>query len=274
MAKITLSLSNADQLLTFSMDERDRKDYVVFAALKDGLAFYEEPFPAYLASLLGRLKGTFLDIGANTGLYALLAAAADPAISIHAFEPVKEIAEAFLLNADLNPMLKERLTLHRVALTDFTGEALFHETMNPYFMTTTSGLNAEFSKAHGETRHYLVPTQTLDGFMSESSIDNLSFIKIDVEGHEKEVMVGAETTILTHRPFIGIELLWDADYDYFEKFLLNNGYVDAILQPGSFRQTYFPEFIRDGWNHIFIPEERLSLAAECARACDLRILAD
>jgi FkbM family methyltransferase len=272
MAVTSLNLTIHDQRLSFDMDDRDGKDYVVYAALKDGLACYEEPFPTYLSALLARLKGTFFDIGANTGLYALLAASVDQQVKVEAFEPVDLIADGFLLNASINPSLRERLRLHRLALTDFTGEALFHETSNPHFMTTTSGLNAEFSKAHGETRHYLVPAMTLDVFMTENPIDDLSFIKIDVEGHEKEVLRGAEATILMRRPFVGVELLWDADYDFVERFLLSNGYIDAILQPGSLRLTQFPEYIRDGWNHVLVPEEQRGLAEEVAHVCGLRVI--
>jgi FkbM family methyltransferase len=272
MAIVSLTLTINDRALSFDMDDRERKDYVVFAALKDGLACYEEPFPAYLAGLLARLKGTFLDVGANTGLYALLAAAVDEQVMVQAFEPVDTVADGFMRNAGINPQLGPRLTLNRLALTDFTGEALFHETSNPHFMTTTSGLNAEFSKAHGETRHYLVPAMTLDAFMTENPIEDLSFIKIDVEGHEKEVLRGAEATILMRRPFIGVELLWDADYDFVERFLIANGYIDAILQPGTLRFTQFPEYIRDGWNHILVPEERRGLAEEVARVCGLKII--
>ena len=272
MTIVKLSLSINDRELSFEMDDREGKDYVVYAALKDGLACYEEPFPTYLAGLLAELKGTFLDVGANTGLYALLAAATHPSITIEAFEPVDHIADSFLRNMEINASFKQRFKLHRFALTDFTGEALFHETSNPHFMTTTSGLNAEFSKAHGETRHYLVPALTLDAFISDNQIEDLSFIKIDVEGHEKEVLRGSEAAVLTRRPFIGVELLWDADYDFIEKFLLSNDYIDAILQPGSLRFTRFPEYIRDGWNHILVPEEHRGLAEQVAHACKLKIL--
>jgi FkbM family methyltransferase len=274
LTHVTLSLSLADRLLSFTMDDRERQDYVVYAALKDGLAGYEEPFPAYLASLVCALKGSVVDVGANTGLYSLLAAAASSEVVVHAFEPVAAVADGFVLNAALNSPLKDRLQLHRIALSDFFGEALFHETMNPYFMTTTSGLNAAFSKSHGETKTYLVPTTTLDACVMDKGLGDISFIKIDVEGHEKEVIAGAEMTVLTRRPFIGVELLWDADYAYFEKFLLDNGYVDGVLQPGSLRFTYFPEFIKDGWNHILIPEEQRHLAEACAREIGLRVVTD
>jgi FkbM family methyltransferase len=271
MTHVTLSLSLAERQLSFTMEDRERQDYVVYAAMKDGLAGYEEPFPAYLASIVSRMQGCVLDIGANTGLYSLLAAAAAPDVQVHAFEPVASVSAGFMLNAGLNPALQKRLHLHQVALSDFFGEALFHETMNPHFMTTTSGLNAAFSQAHGKTRTYLVPTTTLDAFVLEKEIGEISFIKIDVEGHEKEVVEGAQATILTRRPIIGIELLWDADYAWFERFLLDYGYIDGVLQPGSLRFTHFPEFIKDGWNHILVPEERRGLAEECGRELGLRI---
>ena len=47
----------------------------------------------------------------------------------------------------------------------------------------------------------LVPTYRLDSL----SIDNVGFMKIDVEGHEESVIIGAEQTIRRCRPILLIE---------------------------------------------------------------------
>ena len=57
-------------------------------------------------------------------------------------------------------------------------------------------------------------TITLDNYLSELNIDkNISLIKIDVEGHEWEVLEGSQHTINRHKPIIYIEV-WDKIGDY------------------------------------------------------------
>ena len=48
-----------------------------------------------------------------------------------------------------------------------------------------------------------VPVSTLDNYLEVNQIkDCIDFIKIDVEGHELEVIYGAEKTIQNYRPVI------------------------------------------------------------------------
>lgn len=255
--------------LSFIMDDHDGHDFIVHTALKHGLSGYEEPFPAFIVSLVTTLRGDVLDIGANTGLYSLLAASASDDVTVHAFEPVPGIADGFVLNAGLNASLRERLHLHRLAISDVVGEAVLHETQHRHFMSTTSGLNAEFSMSHGRTVAYPVRVTTLDAFVADQGIGAISFIKVDVEGHEREVIAGALGTVRSHRPFFGVELLREADFAYFTRFLRDHGYVDGALRPGSLRLTQAPEFIQNGWNHILIPEEKRDLAKACAASIGL-----
>src|SRR6185437_2969670 len=59
---------------------------------------------------LARSARGVLDIGANTGFYALAAACVAPEAEVHAFEPVARIAGMLRLNCEANPGL--RITVH------------------------------------------------------------------------------------------------------------------------------------------------------------------
>ena len=73
---------------------------------------------------------------------------------------------------------------------------------------------------------YTVEVKTLDNFVQLHRIDRVDMLKIDVEGMDVDVLVGARTTIKQHRPKIfieytnGIESMYDrvieelAPYDY------------------------------------------------------------
>ena len=43
-------------------------------------------------------------------------------------------------------------------------------------------------------------------FLLENSIDDLAFVKIDVEGHEDSVLMGAQNTIKMERPVLMVEI--------------------------------------------------------------------
>ena len=51
-----------------------------------------------------------------------------------------------------------------------------------------------------------VPTTTIDEFVKELQIDRLDFIKIDTDGHEFEVLLGARKAIERFKPQIIFEL--------------------------------------------------------------------
>jgi FkbM family methyltransferase len=256
----------------FAMKTIGGFDHIVALVKKYGLAAYEEPFPAFLAAVLRRRQGLFIDVGANTGLYALLAASLSERAIVHAFEPVIAIADALEQNIHLNPGFATRLILHRIALSQFEGEALIHETENTLgFIATTSSLSAEFSRTQNVNRSYLVPTSTLDSFVNENEIEDIALIKIDVEGHEKQVLLGAESTVLSRRPLLAVEMLGNAEFDFFDQFLQENGYIDGVLRPGSLRFASRTEYVSDGWNHVLIPEEQADFAAHCAETIGLRI---
>jgi FkbM family methyltransferase len=225
-----------------------------------------------MSVLLRELGGCFLDVGANTGLYTLMAAAVRPDLVVHAFEPLVTISDILARNIRLNPSTQSRITVHRIALSNVTGEADFFETINPHgLLTTSSGLNEAFSRKCGETRLHRAPTITMDDWCAQQNLGDIALIKIDVEGFEREVVLGARNILSSRRPPIGIELLGDADFDYFSGFLKRHNYIDCVLTPGRMKFASTPVFVAEGWNHMFIPEELGGLALRCARQVGLQI---
>lgn len=62
---------------------------------------------------------------------------------------------------------------------------------------------------------------TIDNHVEREKLDNINFIKIDVDGYELRVLRGAEKTIMRYRPLILIELSYMIDDigDSVEEFL-------------------------------------------------------
>ena len=265
MALVGFDFAAARASGRFVMDDMAGRDHVVALARAGGLAGYEPPYMSFIGALLGEAGGAFLDVGANTGLAALMAAAARPDITVFAFEPLAPVFDALLHNIGLNPALAPRVVPDRVALSDANGETVFHETINPHgLFSTSSGLNAAFSAQLGETRQHRVATQTLDAWVEQHGVRHISFIKVDVEGHEAAVLKGAARTASLLRPAIGVELLGGAEFGAVAAFLAAHDYVDCVLTPGHFSSGSAPAFVPEGWNHVLFPRERMELARDCA----------
>ncbi len=272
MTATPITLDSAGGPIAFVMEDCDGLDHVVALIKTSGLAGYETPYPALVAALVRALPGTMLDVGANTGLFALLAAAARSNIAVHAFEPLPSIRLRMMNNLALNPALAPRIILHTRALSDRMGEATFYETINPYgLLTTSSTLDAPFAHEHGEVRKHKMQTSTLDSWAQTLELSEIGFIKMDVEGHEQAVLAGACDTVQRFRPTLGIELLSAAKFEFFEAFLAEYDYVDCSTTADTLVIGPKVRFVPGGWNHLFAPIERLPTIVEAAHAVGLAI---
>ena len=73
-----------------------------------------------LQTLLAHKHGSVLDIGANVGIYSLLAAYAG--LTVLAFEPMPRNRALLAATLCANPVLARRITVHPVALGERRGE--------------------------------------------------------------------------------------------------------------------------------------------------------
>jgi FkbM family methyltransferase len=122
---------------------------------------------------------TFMDIGANAGAYALVAAkAGGPMSRVIAVEPQAEMRRRMLFNARQNGM--ENLEVTGVALADYEGEDVMRMVAGNLGGTALTG--------PGEASGEAVRVTTLPTLMSELRIDRIDAMKIDVEGGELNIL--------------------------------------------------------------------------------------
>ena len=133
---------------------------------------------------------SFYDIGANVGSYTLLAAATG-VTTIVSFEPSAATSARLERNIVFNG-LSGVVTVHRVALGEQTGEVRFSQEHD-----TTNHVLAE-----GEycSQAEIVAVRRFDDFYSSG---RPSFIKMDVEGFESQVLAGA-TAALNDPALLGL----------------------------------------------------------------------
>ncbi|MBL7951194.1 MAG: FkbM family methyltransferase [Flavobacteriales bacterium] len=148
---------------------------------------------------------TILDIGANTGVYAMLAQAVNPDATIIAVEPVARVFQKLQANAALNGA---RVHTVCAAVSDHTGTATLYDLPDSEHVLSVS-LDPEWNKQSTRLRPVEVPTTTVLDLLRTHGKEKASLLKIDVETHEPAVLEGCGTLLKEHRPTLLIELLND-----------------------------------------------------------------
>jgi FkbM family methyltransferase len=177
------------------MDTEPENAEAYFRQLIAEEAAQGEPELLLLPTLL-RGAGTAIDVGANRGIYAF--ALSQIAREVHAFEPHPDFAER------ARRMLGARAIVHQLALSNARGRASFFVPIADD--GTELHLAGNLKNTHAQfQRQKVIDTEiaTLDSF----ALSEVTFIKVDVEGSELEVLEGGRATIARDRPTLLIELL-------------------------------------------------------------------
>lgn len=161
-----------------------------------GLTGLRDPMLGRLETLVDR-RGRAVDVGANNGMYAY--ALMRLSESVEAFEPQPLCVESLRAYAARNA----RLHVHQCGLSDHDGEAtLYVPIMRSRFRNFMATGLASLHETNGDAKRISVALKRLDDF----AFDDVSFIKIDVEGHESAVIDGAAATIARCRPTLLVEI--------------------------------------------------------------------
>jgi FkbM family methyltransferase len=192
----------------------------------------------HLAKIAGS-SGIALDIGANNGGYT------------YPLSKLFSRVYAFEINEDVTDWIRaydaDNIEIIHCGLSSAAGTARFYiPVLNGVTLDGWGSLDrANLQEADGH-REKDVGLARLDDF----GIRGIGFIKIDVEGHEVEVLQGAIETIRECRPTVLIEVrernlalvdAWFRDLEYRRRRL-----EDLVGVPGE------PE------NFIYVPNERLA----------------
>ena len=136
-------------------------------------------------------SGTAIDIGANVGVYTY--ALSRLGLRVEAFEPLPTCARA------IGAYRSKSVRVHEVALSSRSGEREIFVPRDSNVMRTAL---ASFSRPSGVCETVRVSVRQLD----EYAFSDVVFIKIDVEGHELEVLRGASATIAKSHPLLLVEI--------------------------------------------------------------------
>lgn len=127
-----------------------------------------------------RKNGIVIDAGANMGVFSVFAAATHPNATIYAFEPASATFEILKENTKyysnikvFNSGLGEKVKIASLVITNNSGQNYIGNKGVPVNIETIDGLNLP-----------------------------VSFIKMDTEGYEANILKGAMETIKKYKPVI------------------------------------------------------------------------
>ncbi|MDP4625470.1 MAG: FkbM family methyltransferase [Akkermansiaceae bacterium] len=136
--------------------------------------------------------GIYFDVGANLGFYVLIEGtySGSNLEKIYAFEPLPENAAILRTNVSLNK-LDASVVVNECAMSDKPGVSSFQQEGH-----SNLGHLDDFGSILPEGSHSIdVKVDTIDDFCSREKIEQINFLRMDVEGHEDKVLAGAKHTL-------------------------------------------------------------------------------
>jgi FkbM family methyltransferase len=188
------------------------------------------------------------DVGANCGAMSLQYAQSFPSGRIYAFEPTHYAYSKLLKNLELNPELAEHITAVQSFISSQTSQ---QPDIKAYSSWKVGGdTKGNRHRIHGGTTESAegVPSVSLDDFCAQNGIEKLYFIKIDTDGHELEVLKGAQQVIRRFRPFIifevGLYIMEEVAISFDDYLSFFNRMDYSLVDSGSRREINADNYLR------------------------------
>jgi len=169
---------------------------------------------------------TVIDIGGNCGLFCI--PVEKNGYTVYSFEPVKMNVDLLVLNKKENNC--NNLHIVPKALTNKIGKRNIYI---PYCSDNTS-FNQNVAVSNMKKKDYIEETVeciTFDSWINENDTIDVGFIKIDVQGFEKEVLEGMQNFLKNcHGVYLFIE--WDGSHTNQAGFTLKE--LEDYIYPNGF----------------------------------------
>jgi FkbM family methyltransferase len=144
----------------------------------------------------------FFDVGANAGVYSYQASHYTEKSNIYAFEPIPDTYK--IVKKALN-----KINLYNLAFSNAIEQKRKFKIpiVQSKKLDTRGTLNTEYAEIDETTFKIIeVNTTTLDEFIKNHPLKRLDYLKIDVEGHENEVIKGGTNVISSFKPILQVEI--------------------------------------------------------------------
>lgn len=225
-----------------------------------GIGGYEPSMMSWFLALCETAgPGAVWDIGANLGVYALLARAYSDR-EVVGFEPTPDLAHWGRHLARINSL---DYRLEQLAAGDSAGIATL------YLSNTSDSSNSLAEGFRASSRQLDVLVEPLDRYADRTG-STPAIMKIDTEATEHLVLRGAERVVSTQRPWIFCEVLASrAPEQHLTSMMTVHGYRFFHLDgsdPLVERDTVVGDRTYQNMNYLFAPTELDDRTTSAARA--------
>jgi FkbM family methyltransferase len=215
---------------------------------------------AYVRALLRSLlepSSTCIDVGAHTGVFLRQFLEFAPQARHLAFEALPHLADGLKKSFPT-------VEVHAVALSDHTGTSEFQYLPD---RPAWSGLRQQPYPNKAKVQPIRVPVRRLDDIVPADT--RITFLKIDVEGAELEVLRGAEQTLRRDKPVVYFECgkihhthystTPDQVFDFLEScglgtFLLDQTRLTKREFAADYESSFASGYDRNAWgNYLAMP---------------------
>lgn len=231
------------------MLESDGRDSIASRIFWNGADGYEPESLVPFRNLAQSAKGV-LDIGANCGVYALIAAAANPQAAVVAFEPVPEVFGYLRRNVVINGF--HNVTVEALAVGANDGDVEFF-VPDVLALPTRGSTLPDFRPGGRKVR---VQCVTVDSYLRANELPPIDLVKIDAEGSEPAVLAGARDTIRTCRPIVMCEVLDEPTGSAIDRELSSQSYEYYAMKQAGLRELSAVKGGPNFKNLLLVPAER------------------
>ncbi len=190
---------------------------------------YEDDQINYLINKIKIYKPEyFLDIGAHGGLYSIILQKKFADLNIFAFEPDLQNRYQLYSNLFLNEF-ENKIKVYDFGLSSKNTEV-------PFGILKKTNRGAKRIKDNGD---YKISVKTLDKIFTKKRKN--CFLKIDVEGHEKEVIFGSQKVLKENNCFLQVEITNNKNFKEFNSLMNNLGYYLI----NKIKDYYFSNYIKN-----------------------------
>ncbi len=144
-----------------------------------------------------RSEFVFFDVGANKGEYTELLLKVFPNAIVYCFEPLPKAFE--ILQKKF--VTDKNITVENLALGKHKTITSIHTYQDDHLSGHSTFSPEILEKVHGSVDNvsFRIHVDTIAEYCSNNSVDRIDFLKIDVEGNEYEVLIGAKELIDSNR---------------------------------------------------------------------------
>lgn len=225
--------------------------------------YYEKNLTYWLSYFFKSIQYCrFFDVGANYGFYTVLAAS--KCKSVTSFEPVAETFKWLQKNVKENSLANVKLNNSGLSNTIST------TSINIY---SSSGNNSVYDRSIPEGHSLYLQRQEqiklfdLDSLMKDKEFESPDLMKIDVEGGELNVLLGAQKTISVYQPIIIME--------YSDETCRDAGYSTTdllkLLQFMKYRVFGLAAYVNDNRAHPTESFQEMDIANIIALPNDMKL---